>query len=481
VDPVTPAYERLALEDRIFLDLEDASTHAHVAGTFLFEAAPLTAPGAGVDFERICEYVESRLHLIPRYRQRVVTLPGGDHPVWVDDPSFNPHYHLRHTRLPLPGTERQLKRLCGRIVSQQLDRGKPLWEMWVVEGLADERFALVTKVHHCMIDGISGVDLLMTLLTPEPRKTFESVRTWLPRPLPDRQELSRDRLRRRLGAPFEVGGVLARAVRNPGRALEGVRDAWQGLGEIQAFANAPASETPLNQPLGPHRRFDWLAFDLDEVKRVKRALGGTVNDIALATVAGAMTRFLERRGISMREQQELDYRAACPVSTRPDADRGRLGNQVSELVMRMPLGEPSPERCLERVREETTRIKASKQVAAVRALGTLGEWTSARLAISWAVSQIQRLSTNLIVSNIPGPQQPFYLLESRMLECYPLVPLLPRQGLGVAVFSYAGGFFWGFDADWDLVPDLHDFVEAMEVSFEALRRAADATPAGGRA
>ncbi len=465
-------YERLQMEDRIFLEIEDANTHAHVAGIFLFEAGPMKETDGSIDFDRICEYVAARLHLIPRYRQRVATLQDEDHPVWVDDARFNLHYHMRHTRLPLPGNERQLKRLCGRIVSQQLDRGKPLWEMWLVEGLEGDRFALVTKVHHCMIDGISGVDLLMTLLTPEPIDRFESPPTWIPRPPPEREELNRDRMWSRLEAPIEIGGALARAVRAPARAAENIRDAVQGFLEIQEFAESPASETPINGPLGPHRRFDWLSHDLDDVKSIKRALGGTVNDVALATVAGAMTRFLERRGMPLIEQRELDFRIACPVNTRPDSDRGKLGNQVSELVVRMPLGEPSPERCLDEVRLEMERTKESKQVAVVQALNTFASWTSPGLATAWAARQMQSLSANLIVSNIPGPRQDFYLFGARMLETYPLVPLLPLQGLGVAVFSYTGGFYWGFNADWELVPDLHDFVLAMQDSFDALLDAA---------
>ena len=466
------AYERLGMEDRIFLDIEDANTHAHVAGIFLFDAGPLTAPDGSIDFERICEYVSSRLYLIPRYRQRIATLPDDDHPVWVDDASFNLHYHMRHTRLPLPGNERQLKRLCGRIVSQQLDRGKPLWEMWLVEGLEGDRFALVTKVHHCMIDGISGVDLLKTLLTPEPIDDFEPPPTWIPRPQPAREELGRDRLRSRLEAPVELAGALARAVRAPGEAAESIRDAVQGFLEMQELAEVPASETPINGPLGPHRRFDWLALDLDDVKSVKRALGGTVNDVAIATVAGAMTRFLERRGVTLPEQRELEFRIACPVNTRPDADRGKLGNQVSELVVRMPLGETSPQRCFDEVRRELEQTKESKQVAAVQALNTFADWTSPGLATAWAARQMQHLSANVIVSNIPGPQQAFYLFGARMLETYPLVPLLPLQGLGIAVFSYAGGFYFGFNADWELVPDLHDFVLATQQSFDALLDAA---------
>lgn len=466
------AYERLAMEDQIFLEIEDANTHAHVAGIFLFEAGPLTGQDGAIDFERICEYVEARLYLIPRYRQRIATLPGDDHPVWVDDPFFNIHYHMRHTRLPLPGHERQLKRLCGRIVSQQLDRGKPLWEMWLVEGVEGDRVALVTKVHHCMIDGISGVDLLMTLLTPKPLDAFESTPTWIPRPEPTPEDLNRDRLRSRLEAPFELGSAIARAVREPGRAAEEIRDAVQGFLELTELAQVPASETSINGPLGPHRRFDWLALDLHDVKAVKRTLGGTVNDVALATVAGAMTRFLERRGLTLPQQRELEFRIACPVNTRPDADRGKLGNQVSEMVVRMPLGEMDPRRCLDGIREEMERTKESKQVAAVEALNTFASWTSPGLATAWAARQMQSLSANVIVSNIPGPQEPFYLFGARMLETYPLVPLLPLQGLGLAVFSYAGGFYWGINADWELVPDLHDFVSLMRESFDALLDAA---------
>src|SRR6266851_10012082 len=284
------AYERLSFLDNSFLIMEGPNTPMHVAGTATYETRSLRSPEGGIDIDRIRAYVSSRLHLIPRYRQRLAFVPVENHPVWVDDDHFNIHYHVRHTALPRPGDERQLKRLAARIMAQHLDRSKPLWEMWVVEGLeGGDNFALISKIHHCMVDGMSSVDLLNVLLQPEPVESFEPPPEWLPRPAPTSFELLRDAAYRYATLPFEVGRNIpdlvtqARDPRSDVRArMRAVRDTLSGMSR--------PSLTPLNQPVGPHRRFDWLAMDLGRVKDVKNRLGGTLNDIVLTTVAGAIAR-----------------------------------------------------------------------------------------------------------------------------------------------------------------------------------------------
>jgi WS/DGAT/MGAT family acyltransferase len=465
-------YSRLSALDRSFLDLESANTHMHVAGCFIFEAAPLARPEGGLDIDRVRSHVLSRLHRMPRYRQRIERIPIENHPVWVDDARFNVHYHVRHTALPAPGDDHQLKRLCGRILSQQLDRGKPLWEIWLVEGLEHERVALISKVHHCMVDGISGAELLQELLSLTPEKRVDDPPRWLPSPAPGPARLLADAMLRRFELPLRAGRAVARAIQQPEVVYEEVRDALTGVAESVSAGLRPAGATPLNEPVGPHRSFDWVGFDLDEVKRVKNQLGGTVNDVVLATVAGAVGRFLEQRGVEPRKLRDLDFRAFCPVSVRSAADRGTLGNRVSSMVVPLPIAEPGALERLEAVRRTTRDVKQSKQALGAEVLSSVSEWTVPTL-ISLAARLGFSSAANLVVTNVPGPQIPLYLLGARMLEAYPMAPLFERQGLSIALISYAGGLFWGVNADWDQFPDLHDFLIAIDASFRQLCEAAE--------
>jgi len=463
-------YERLTALDASFVGLEDVNTHMHVAAALVFEPGPLATPDGGLDMERIRAWVESRLHLIPRYRQRLAWVPLERHPVWVDDDRFNLFYHVRHTSLPRPGTERQLKRLCGRILSQKLDLTKPLWEIWVVEGLDDGRFALVSKVHHCMVDGISGVDLLNVLLSPTPEEAVPPPEPWRPRPAPSARELVLGEVVRRASLPIAAVAAAGRALAEPRSALSAAWDRVAGIAEVVGRGFSSASPTPLNPlEIGPHRRFDWVRFDLGRVKAVKSALGGTVNDVVLATVVGAMRRFLRGRGLL---PEALDFRALIPVSIRSQSERGALGNRVAQMLATLPIGERDARRRLERVAETTRALKQSHQVAGSELFEEMGDWASTSL-----LTETIRLATrgrpyNVIVTNVPGPPIPLYLVGARLVESYPMVPLFSNQGLGIALFSYADGLFWGVNADWETVPDLHDFVDALVIAFDELEQAA---------
>lgn len=461
-------YERLSGMDHTFLMFEGEHTHMHVAATLIFDAKPLARPQGGIDVERIRDYTASRLHLIPRYRQRLAYTPLDRHPIWVDDDHFNIDYHVRHTCLPRPGNERQLKRLAGRIMSQQLDRSKPLWEIWVVEGLENNRFALVTKTHHCMIDGIAAVDLLAVLMQSEPHDRIDEAPPFIPRPLPSRLGLLRDEVKRVTHAPFELARGLQRALEEPEELRSKLEDRVRSLADTLGVGMKGIHETPLNQPIGPHRRFDWVAMDLVDVRSVKNRLGGTVNDLVLATVAGAVRTFLKHRRVDV---DALTYRALAPVSVRTKDERGTLGNRISMWLIDLPLNEPDPRRRLERIRETTAELKESKRAMGASLLTSATEWTGSTL-LSKAVQFLHRaLPFNLVVTNVPGPQIPLYLLNSQLLEAYPEVPLFMGQGLGVAQFSYAGRLFWGFNADWDLVPDLSLFSDEIIASFNELRAA----------
>ncbi len=468
------SYDRLSALDRTFLELEGPTTHMHVAGCFVFEKGALATPEGGLDIDALRAYIDSRLHLIPRYRQRIEWTPVEGHPIWVDDERFNIHYHVRHTSLPEPGDERQLKRLAARVMSQQLDRGKPLWEIWIVEGLEQDRFAMVSKTHHCMIDGVSGVDLLAVLLSPVADKTFDPGPGWYPRKQPSGLRQLTDAAFHRTRAPLWMAREIRRSLRDPRSVWNEFSEALAGLADVTTAAFKPASETPLNQPIGSHRRFDWVAFDLDEVKRVKTHLGGTVNDVVLATVSGAVSRFLERRGISVRKQRDMDFRVFCPVSVRTDSERGALGNRVASMVVPMPLGERNPKRRMAAVKRATQDVKQSKQALGAEVLASVSEMTAPTLMSVAARLGMGSRSSNMVVTNVPGPQLPLYLLGARMLESYPMVPLFQGMGIGIALFSYAGGLYWGICCDWDQFPDLHDFVEALDEAFHELGEAADA-------
>lgn len=463
------AFDRLSVVDNSFLAIESPTTHQHVAAVLVLDAAPLTHPDGGIDIDTIRTYIASRLHLIPRYRQHLKSVPLGNRLVWVDDEHFNIHYHVRHTSLPRPGDERQLKRLAARIVSQQLDRAKPLWEIWVVEGLEGNRFALVAKTHHCMVDGVSGVDLLAVLLNPAPSGDFTEGPRWIPRPAPTPLQIFRDEWLRRLREPLDLLWESPCAFGAPTQLLASFWESVSALGETLGVAARPASPTPINLPIGPHRRYDWLTFDLGDIKTVKNRLGGTVNDIVLATVSGALRTFLESRRVNV---DVLDLRASIPVSIRTDAQRGTLGNQIALWITELPVAERDPRRRLDKVRANTARLKESRQTLGARVLAAVSEWTSTTI-----LSSAVRLSTrsrpfNLVVTNVPGPQIPLYLLGAELRECYPMLALLPNQALGVALFSYAGRLCWGFIADWDLIPDLHEFALAIEESFRELQVAA---------
>ncbi len=474
------AFDRLSFLDNSFLIAESSTNHMHVAGTATYEAGPLRKPDGGIDAERVRTYVQSRLHLIPRYRQVLAWTPIEGHPVWVDDHHFNIHYHVRHTALPRPGDAGQLKRLSGRIMSQQLDRSKPLWEMWIVEGLeGGDRFAVVTKIHHCMIDGMSSVDLLEVLLTPAPAEEVEAAPRWVPRPVPTSWQLLQAETMRRVALPVETLGSFRRFWAEAQDPRSDLRAMLRAVRDTVRSGLRTVSDTPLNRPIGTHRRMDWLDMSLDDVKAVKHALGGTLNDVVLATVTGAMQRFLEGRRVSV---EGLDFRVMAPVSVRTQDERGTLGNRVSGWVVDLPIDERDPRRRLEAISADTGRLKESKQAMGAEMLTQAISWTPSTLLSLGSRMVMRTLPFNLVVTNVPGPQIPLYLLGARMLDNFGQVPLTDYLGLGVVLFSYAGKLCWGFTADWDLVPDLHDVVAATQAAFQELRdTAAASAPASASA
>jgi len=462
-------YERISAQDRSFLHFEDANTHMHLGGLILFEAGPLRTPSGGIDIDRIRAQIAGRLHLVPRYRHRLGWIPLFNQAVWVDDDAFNLSYHVRHTAVPRPGDDAQLKQLMARIMSQQLDRGKPLWELWVVEGLADDRFALLVKTHHAIADGISAFDLFTALVSPTPDDVIEDPRPWEPRPAPSGARLLADGLAHQATTPVAMAQSLFAIASDPAGVGATTRASMRALVNLAGAGASSPPPTPLNQPISAHRNFDWLTLDLTEVKAVKAALGGTVNDVALASIAGGLHHFLRGRGVDVTG---LALRVVVPVSVRTEDERGQANNRASGWLLDLPVHEADPVRRLAAVSAETSKRKAIRQELGPEILGRVAEFAAPGV-VGLGVRLLSRLHPyNLIVTNVPGPQVPLYLLGARLLAGFPQVPLFENQGLGIALFSYCGALGFGFNADRELVPDLDVFAAAVQRGFTELVRAA---------
>ena len=455
--------QRLSVLDEMFLHLEGPDTHMHVGGVAIFEGPP-------PDYDEILDMVRTRLQLVPRFRQKLAFVPLGlGRPLWVDDIHFNLEYHVRHTALPAPGDRVRLNRLSARIMSQQLDRAKPLWEIWFAEGLAGGRFALISKTHHCLVDGVSGADIMSVILDLEPEPQAIEPEPWRPSPEPPPDQLLVEALKERLTSPAEAIRTLQAAATDPGTLPNRVLEAARALGAFVggSFAAPPSS---LNLPIGPHRRFETVLADLAEIKRIKNSLGGTVNDVVLAAVAGGLRRLLKGRGELV---DDVELRAMVPVSVRADSDRGSLGNQVASVWAALPVYEPDPVERLHIVHEEMKDLKSSGQAVGAQVLTTLGEWAPPTIVAQASRLVARQRAFNLVVTNVPGPQLPLYSLGREMQEVYPVLPLSQNTSLGVALLSYNGTIGFGLLGDYDTAPDLGVLAEGIEKSIAELGSAAD--------
>jgi WS/DGAT/MGAT family acyltransferase len=464
-------FERLTALDASFLALETETSHMHVGAVITLEAGGLQNEDGGIDIDKIRTYIESQLHRAPRYRQKLRWVPALRHPVWVDDDAFNIHYHVRHVALPRPGDERQLKRMAGRLFSQRLDRSRPLWEIWVVELLEGDRFALITKAHHCMVDGVAGAELFTLLLRGTDDASIPEAKAWEPRPAPTGGELLTAELTHRATG---TRSLLSELAENLSEHAHSLWDETKRMAGMLKESLSPASPTPLNpKAIGPHRRFDVARMDLVDVKAVKNALGGTINDVVLAVVVGALVRFFERRGIMASTIP--DFRAMIPVSVRNGADGKTMGNRVAMLLAKLPLDEPDPAVRFAKIHEVCEYLKNESGQA--HGAQKLEEFTD--VTVGALLSDVIKLATrqrpfNVVVTNVPGPPFPLYLLGARLTEVYPLVPLYQNQALGVALISYAGGLYWGLVADWQSMPDMHDLITDLDDAFAELRTLAAA-------
>jgi WS/DGAT/MGAT family acyltransferase len=459
-------YDRLSAQDNTFLLFETPKTHMHVSSTLVFDAGPLRMPDGGIDFQRIKRATEGYLHLIPRYRQKIHYIPLENHGVWVDDQRFNLDYHVRHTALPHPGSEAQLKKLSARIMAQPLDRARPLWEAWVVEGLEGDRFAMIMKIHHCMIDGSSGVDLAQIMMSLTPDQAIPEAPAYVPRPTPTRADLLRDEVIRRLTLPLQ----LARGIRAFAKETEDLTAEVTARAKIlwdMAGMGLRASESPLNGPPSPHRNFDWINMPLEDIKAVRRGLGCSVNDVVLTVVTGAVREFLFLRGVN---PANIDFKISAPVSVRREEEQGELGNRVSSWILSLPIGEEAVLEQLRQIHETTQELKQSNQALGIEMMMAVAEWTPASLLSLGAQSVSGPI--NSIVTNVPGPQFPLYMQGAKLEAIYPQVPLLQGLGLGIALISYDGRICWGFNGNPDVVPDLDVFVDQVRKSFRRVAGAA---------
>jgi diacylglycerol O-acyltransferase len=445
--------------------MEREGAHMHVASTIIFE-------GPAPSHTEFRDHIASRLHLVPRFRQKLRFVPFDQgRPVWVDDPHLNLNYHVRQTALPAPGSEEQLRNLAARIFSQQLDRSKPLWELWLVEGLRDERFAIIGKSHHALVDGVSGMDITTVLfdLDREPAGRRPTPPPWLARPEPTSTKLLGDALRERLTSPKEIVRGFRAVLRGPRAVLGGIGATSKMLGAGMA---APA--TPFNVEIGPHRRFAITQTDLAALKRVKDAHGGTVNDVILAIVAGGIGKYLRARG---HGTEDLELRAMVPVSIRADEEHGALGNRISAMMAPLPVGIEGPVARLRMVTTQMGDLKSSGQAVGAEILTKITDFAPTTIATQAARLQPAQRFFNLVVTNVPGPQFPLYVLGRKMESIFPMVPLARRQALCIGIMSYNGQVNFGLIGDYDAMADLDSFALDLEAATEEMIATAPAKKA----
>ena len=458
-------HDRLSPLDSSFLHAEDAVSHMHIGSVGIFEGPP-------PPYERALAMVRGKLALVPRYRQvaRFVPFDLG-RPVWVDDPHFTLDYHVRNTALPAPGDDDQLRALVGRIMGQQLDRTKPLWEIWIVEGVAEGRWAMVSKTHHALVDGVSGTELLAVIMDLSPEATILDPDDWAPSPAPGRVELMAEAVGDLLRSPYEQIRAVRAATRVPRQALRQALDVARGVSSMAGIVR-PTPLSSLNGPLGPHRRYDWAATTVDDVKRVRKVLGGTFNDVVLAAITRGFRDLMQSRG----ESVDRVVRTLVPVSVRVRADSGMAvgdgtyANKVSAMFAELPVGIEGPEERLHAISSQMEGLKESKEAMAGEALTSLSGFAPPMLLAlgTRLATRVAQRNVNTVTTNVPGPQFPLYVLGRRMLEAYPYVPLAGQVRIGVAIFSYDGRVTFGVTGDRDTTADLDVLCRGIERGMDEL-------------
>jgi diacylglycerol O-acyltransferase len=452
--------DRLGPQDASFLYIENEFNHMHIASVAIFE-------GPAPQQDEVERMISSKLDQVPRYRQvvRFVPLDLG-RPVWCDDPHFNLRYHIRHTGLPEPGSEEQLRTMVGRVMSQQLDRAKPLWEIWVVEGLQDDRWALLSKTHHCMVDGVSGTDLMSALMDDAPDVDHPLPAVWKPGPRPSPRELLQNAVRENLSSPVEGLRALRHALATPKRFLEQLGDIGEGLGTFRRFGSDDV-ESSLNGPISPHRRWCWAESDLADIKKIRSQHGGTINDVVLAVITRGFRDLLLSRGEDVTNRF---VRSLVPVSVRREDERGTYNNRVSAMFAELPVGFDDPIERLSSLHLQMRDLKEHHQAVAAETLTSLtGFGPPALLALAARLlADIEQHSVQTVTTNVPGPQRRLYAAGRPMVKAYPYVPLVGSVRIGVAIFSYAGSLTFGITGDYDGAPDIDILARGIETGVQEL-------------
>jgi diacylglycerol O-acyltransferase / wax synthase len=457
--------DRLSALDVSFLTNESNVAHMHVGALMIFEGPPPA-------YEDMLEHIRSRLHLVPRFRQKLANPPiETGRPLWVDDPTFNLEYHVRHSALPSPGSEEQLRNIAARVFSQQLDRTKPLWELWLVQGLTRKRFAIISKTHHALVDGVSGVDIATVLFdlkpVPEPTKADHE---WVPSPQPSSVQLAAKGFGGLAKIPLAFARRAERTASHPRDSMARAGELASALGEVAwNFAN-PAPTLPLNVPIGSHRRFVWVRSDLAHFKRIKDVLGGTVNDVVLTVVAGGVRDWLHSRGI---KTEGMEVRAQVPVSIRGKDEHGRLGNRITAMRAALPVYIEDPVQRLDRVREQMKDLKDSRQALGAEVISRFNDFAPPTILAQAARINFSTRLFNMVVTNVPGPQVPIYLLGRELEDIFPVGFLPPDQTLFVAIMSYNGAVNFGLLADFDSMDDVQMIADGIEGSLADLGAAAE--------
>jgi len=456
--------QAMSVQDATFLHVENDVTPMHIGGVSIFEGPPPS-------FDELSDMVRGKLHHTPRYRQKVRFVPlGVSEPMWVDDPYFDVAYHLRHTAVPAPGTAEQLRTMAARVFSQHLDRARPLWEIWMVEGLKDGRWALLSKVHHCMVDGVAATDLMSVMFGDEAERAPPD--SWRPGPEPSGVELFVRGAYHRARHPAEQASA---AVRARSELLRGTVRIMRAIA-----AAAPAlrpSTSSLTGPIGPHRVWSWATASLGEVKDVRSSLGGTVNDVVLAIVTNGFRELLLERGEELSPRRTV--RTMVPVSVRLPGERGVYNNRVSAVFARLPVGVEDPAERLALIRDEMDELKASGQAVAGDVLVRMSGFAPPLLLAlgSRVATRSAHFNMDTATTNVPGPQRPVHALGRRLLESYPYVPIVGTIRIVVAIFSYDGRLYFGVTGDRDHAADIDALTAGVESGLAELRERATAVPA----
>ncbi|HUK71349.1 MAG TPA: wax ester/triacylglycerol synthase family O-acyltransferase [Streptosporangiaceae bacterium] len=459
--------DRLNPLDAQFVDAEDEDRHTSmaIASIAVFE-------GPSPSYDKFLASISGRLPLVPRYRKKLRTVPFRlGRPVWVDDPNFDLRYHVRRTAVPAPGGDHQLRQLMARVMAQRLDRDYPLWEYWLVEGLAHRRWALISKLHHCMVDGISATDLYRVIYDTSPEAPPPAADSWAVSAEPSPLRLAAQAAMDMVLLPVREASALSGAVAHPGSAVR------QAAGTVRAVAKLapsmwPATGSSLSGEIGQQRRYIWARASLDDVKTIKRQLGGTVNDVVLAAISGGFRALLLARG---EHPEPHMVPSLVPVSVRGPGHEGVYENRVSAVLANLPVHVADPVDRLDAVRAELSALKASKESMAGEALVSLGRYTpfpvmSRAVRLAYGLHQHEIVT---VTTNIPGPRQPLYGIGRRLVEIIPYVPIATTVRTGVSILTYCGDVTFGITGDYHANPDLEVLAGGIEDGVSELLKAAE--------